>query len=109
MATTLELPQVAAERRRHAERFRCVGACRVRVLGGWDREASGLTLDISEGGIGFILLLLLPEGTKVLVERKDAGTVLATVVRAERLVNGWLHGSQLAAPLTEQELAVWLR
>jgi hypothetical protein len=108
MISTARLTRVSPR----AQRFRCLGACCVRVLVSWREEVGGLTYDLACGGVGFVLLQQLPEGTQVLVERvggDGARPILATVVRSERLVNGWFHGCQLAAPLSEADLAVWLR
>jgi hypothetical protein len=108
MPSTARLTQVTPR----ARRFRCLGACRLRVLASWREEVGGLTYDLARGGVGVVLLRPLPVGAQVIVERvgsDGARPVLATVVRAERLVNGWLHGCQLAAPLGEADLAVWLR
>jgi hypothetical protein len=88
-----------------------MGACRVRVMGLWCEAASGLTYDLSRRGVGFVLLRQLPVGTKALVERVVgvAPPICATVIRHEQLANGWFHGCRLAAPLREEELALWLR
>jgi hypothetical protein len=105
-------PAAPATERRAFVRFRCFGPCAVRPVGTGDGEVVGMTYDLSRGGIGFALLEQLPVGTCILVEqlgRDEARPLYATVVRAAQLANAWFHGCQLNNPLSEEELAAWIK
>jgi hypothetical protein len=62
--------------------------------------------NVSRGGLALLLEEPLPVGTALAVEVDGwdaSGPLLARVVHATELIAGWLHGCQLADPLTAAE------
>jgi hypothetical protein len=67
----------------------------------------GRVLNLSSGGIGLLLNWAVAPGTLLKVEIKGWNgnrMLLGRVIHASRQTDGWLHGCELANPVTATEI-----
>ena len=111
------LPAMARSRlpfpdRRTAERYLCNRVCFARPNGTSLGMTWGVTIcDISAHGISLLFKQLLEDGTLLAIQpSRDSQNkpIMARVLRSLQWPHGWLHGCELAEPLTERELDDWL-
>ena len=102
---------VPGERRAHV-RALCTRPVRVVCDGSIDRHINFAKVrNLSVTGIGLELRNEVSTGTLLTVEPICGGrarTLLARVVRNERIEGGWIHGCELAQHLNAEELQAWL-
>jgi hypothetical protein len=105
-------PSAPAVERRAAVRHRLLRRCLVLPEGATGAASwHAIAHDISRIGIGLALPCPLRPGALLTVEPWGPGgarTVRARVVRCAPLEFVWLHGCELAEPLTEDQLRAWL-
>jgi diguanylate cyclase (GGDEF)-like protein len=98
--------------RRGQIRAMCTRPVRVVCDGGVERQLEFAKVrDLSVTGIGLELSAQVDPGTLLTVEPVCDGkarTLLARVVRSERVDGGWVHGCELAQQLNTEELQAWL-
>jgi hypothetical protein len=94
--------------RRASVRFPCGCRSRVRVLRSPKRAFPGVLVeDVSVWGVGLLFPAPLWPGAILALEPEDLPRprlLLARVIYRRLHPGGWLHGCQLASPLTEAEL-----
>jgi hypothetical protein len=98
--------------RRSAERFLCNRVCFARPNGTSLGMTWGVTIyDISAHGISLLLKRRLESGSIVAIQpsrQSQTKPILARVLRSLQWPRGWLHGCELAEPLSDAELDAWL-
>ncbi len=106
------LAEPAPGERRGQIRAVCTRPVRVVCDGGIEREIEFAKVrDLSVTGIGIELSNEVSMGTLLTVEPVCEGrarTLLARVVRRERIEGGWIHGCELAQHLNAEELQAWI-
>jgi diguanylate cyclase (GGDEF)-like protein len=97
--------------RRATARNVCDNSARVRREGAESADEEFATIhDISPDGVGLRMDRQFPVGSILIVEplAHQASTLLARVVRAIEEPNGWLHGCELPARLSSDEMQRWV-
>jgi diguanylate cyclase (GGDEF)-like protein len=97
--------------RRATARTVCDHSAKVRREGAENAEAQyAVVHDISPDGVGLRMDRHFPEGSILIVEplAHQAATLLARVVRTTEEQGGWLHGCDLPARLSPDELRRWV-
>ena len=106
------LAEPGSGERRAQIRAVCTRPIRVVCDGGVERQLEFAKVrDLSVTGIGIELSAQVLAGTLLTVEpvcEGKARTLLARVVRSERIEGGWIHGCELAQHLNTEELQAWL-